>query len=135
MRVIKIVLLLILIMVIGFSFKEPNPVGIYINKRNSYTIDSLNINSDGNYKRVIVNKEDNSILFQNIGKWKYENSRILLTNYFPNTDSQEFKKNYNFKSVLMHFSSPLEKSLGRVVFDFNEETGEYTFHKQFFKGN
>ncbi len=126
-----LVVIVIILVILGFLFIQsvPNPIGVYVAKNNIKTIDSITIKDNGVYFRAIYRKKDNTIMFRNQGKWKYKNKRIVFTDYFPNDDI-ELNDGYDYKSVIMIYSVPLEKSFGRVVFEYDEETAIYKFHKQ-----
>jgi len=126
----KIILIFILFLIITLLYNSPNPIGVFVAKKNVNTIDSLFIKENGTYFRVIYQKEDGTLLFRNMGQWKYERNRIVFTDFFPNDDTK-ISKGYNFINTLIIFSVPLERSYGRVVFDFNETSAFYRFYKVF----
>tara|TARA_R110002072_G_scaffold113365_1_gene242762 strand:+ start:126 stop:509 length:384 start_codon:yes stop_codon:yes gene_type:complete len=111
-----------------YFLKAPQPIGVFVSKHNTNTIDSLAITTNGSYKRLIYDEESKKLLFSNKGNWEYENSRLIFYDFFPN-DDQKLKRDYDFNSVLITFSVPLEKSFGREVFDYNEVTAKYRFYK------
>lgn len=113
--------------IIFFLRRSIDPIGTYAAKYNINTKDSLFIKKDGTYFRSIY-KYDGKLLFKNDGKWELKDNRIVFTDFFPN-DDRKFKERYNFSRVLMVFSVPLEKSFGRVVFDYDETTAKYKFYK------
>ncbi len=123
---------LLLLLIVVLYQMPPNPVGIFVAKDNSNTIDSLFIENEGVYKRVLYRKKDKKMLFTNTGKWKYDANkrRILFENFFPN-DDQDLQIGYNFNSVLMTYSVPLEREWGRVVFDYDKTSAQYRYYKKF----
>ncbi|TAH27116.1 MAG: hypothetical protein EAZ07_02465 [Cytophagales bacterium] len=126
----KIVILALITVIIGIIYflrKSINPTGTYVAKHNIQTKDSLFIKSDGTYSRCIY-QNHGEFLFKNTGKWTLKDHRIVFTEYFPN-DDRKYREGYNFHSVLMTYSFPLEKSFGRVVFDYDQTTGKYRFYK------
>ncbi len=132
MKKILVIGLFVVVILIGFyTVKSPNPVGLYVAKHNVNTIDSLWIEKNGHYTRHIYNM-NGEFLYTNEGEWKIQNKKLLLSDFFPN-DDQALKKGYNFDSVLMTFSVPLEKSFGREAFDYDETTAKYRFYKLYFE--
>lgn len=128
MKKLFLLISLVIIVLIIINNISPNPVGVYIAKNHVNTIDTVFVNKDGTYSRVICQMKNNKVLFKNSGKWEYKNGRMLFKDFFPNDDAELFE-GYAFDSVLLTFSVPLEKSYLRVVFDYDETNGSYRFFK------
>lgn len=118
----------IVVAFIAYLLRSSNPIGTFVAKKNVNTIDSLYINENHIYYRVIYRKRDNKLLFKKESKWEYEDGRLLFHDFFPNDDS-EIGDEYHFENVLMLYSTPLERSFGRDVFNYNVETAKYEFYK------
>lgn len=128
-KYLLLLLIISLVVFVAILFQSsPNPVGVYVAKHNVNTIDSLFVNEGGVYYRAIYGKKNGEVMFKNSGQWQYKNERIVFSDFFPNDDS-ELKEGYNYNSVLMTYSVPLEKSFGRVVFDYDETTAKFRFYK------
>ena len=108
-----------------------NPVGTYTANNNKYTSDTIFIKKDSTYERVIYCRFYRTPMFVNNGKWEYENGRLTLYDFYPDED-ECMKAGYHFNSALWVFSVPLERSFGRIVFDFDEEKERYRYFKKFF---
>ena len=127
----KGLLIIFLVCFMFFFIKSPNPIGLYVAKRNLNTCDTIELHRNGTYSRVIYLRKNNIKLFENKSNWKYVKGRLIFDDYFPNDDLGLFQ-GYDFNNVLLTFSVPLEKSFGRVVFDYEEVSGKYRFYKLYF---
>jgi len=118
--------------VIAFFYnrRSLDPIGLYVAKHNVLTIDSLWIENEY-YKRSIYDARNGQFLFSNQDKWEFKKGRLLFLNFFPN-DDEALKPDYDFNSVLMTFSVPLEKSFGREAFDYDETSAKFRFYKPYF---
>ncbi|WP_423149776.1 hypothetical protein [Rubrolithibacter danxiaensis] len=112
-----------------FLSSSPDPVGTYVAKHHTNTIDTILVLKGGTYKQSIYRKSDGVRLFHNEGKWSYQKGRIRFTNFFQSDDVAR-KPNYDYASVLLVFSVPLERNfVGRPVFDYDKETATYRYYK------
>ena len=119
----------VLFIIILFYFvRSIEPLGLYVAKHNKYTIDSLWIEKKY-YKRFIYDAKSGELLFSNKNKWMLKDKRLIFYDFFPN-DDETLNSNYDFNSVLITFSVPLEKSLGQIVFDYDIANAKYRFYKQ-----
>ncbi len=127
-KYILIIILFVVLLILLFTKK--NHIGTYYAKHNDNLIDTLIVHKDLSYTQLIYKKENNTLLFKNIGTWKYYDGIITFHNYFPCEDDKRIlKKGYSFKEDLMSYSFPVENSFGRTVLNYNEITAKYYYYK------
>lgn len=101
--------------------------GIYLAEHNNKTIDSLVLENNGDYMRVLRRKSDSSLVFMNKGRWDYKNDRINLSDYLIDKD-QNYKiikdKSY-FDDVLMTASLPVKIEAQKTVIAVDHNLGLY----------
>ena len=118
-------------LLIWFLNFRSNPVGIYVATYHQNTIDTIVILKGGTYKQSIYHKADRERLFHNEGEWSYKNGKIRFTNFFQGDDITR-KSNFDYNSVLLTFSVPLETNfMGRPVFDYDQQATRHRYSKVF----
>ena len=116
-------------LLIWFLASSPDPVGVYVAKHHTNTIDTIFVLNGDIYKQSIYSKANGEKLFYNEGKWSYQKGRIRFTDFFQGDDIAR-KSNYNYASVIIVFSVQLERNfIGQPVFDYDEETDTYRYYK------
>jgi hypothetical protein len=121
--------LVIVGVLIWFLYPSSKPEGTYISKYHQNTIDTIFVLPGGKYKQSITRKIDGERLFENEGEWSYKNGKIRFVNFFQSDDVVR-KANYDYGSVLITFSVPLETNFfGRPVFDYDQEVARYRYYK------
>ena len=101
--------------------------GIYLAEHNNKTIDSLVLENNGHYIRVLRRKSDSSLVFINKGRWDYKNDRVNLYDYLIDKD-QNYKirkDNSYFDDVLMTASLPVKIEAQKTVIAVDHNIGLY----------
>lgn len=121
-------ILVLVLILLFFSFKPINPEGTYVAKYFENTIDTIQVHKDGNYTRSIYKRLDGELMFENTGKWKFKKNRLYLDSFYENDD--ELKRiNYNYDNVLLTAIYPLERIFFVTYFSVNEESSRYIYFK------
>jgi len=96
--------------------------GVYV-FRDKYIIDSLILNKDFSYRRVIFKNKGKSILYSNVNNWSYSNSMLELKKFLNKNKSSEKminSKDSTFRSPIINTRLELTKDIfGNVIFDID----------------
>jgi hypothetical protein len=96
--------------------------GVYV-FRDKYIIDSLILNKDFSYRRVIFKNKGKSILYSNVNNWSYSNSMLELKKFLnKNKSSKKMinSKDSTFRSPIINTRLELTKDIfGNVIFDID----------------
>lgn len=125
----KLFTLILCTLVIACSLREDNIIGVYTKSGNVNLIDTITINSDGSYNRVLYSKSK-TLIFKNRATWSFENDRIVLDDFLKDDDSisfQTIKEPFpinslpQYKELLMNVSLPVEKIEDRIVIYLDQD--------------
>lgn len=120
--------LILLTLLSSCSVSMKDIPGIYVYKDN-YIIDSLIINKDFSYRRVIFKNREKQLLYSNLNKWNFSNGMLELKKFLNKIESSKKiinSKDSTFRSPVINTRVELTKNFfGSVVFDIDRHNCFY----------
>lgn len=123
-------LFFVLMTIISCNISSNQMEGVYVAKNLVNHADTLKILGDGTYIKDLYRKDDNSLIYHNTGKWKYNEGRITLYNFLLDEDEVYGKEFKRFEDVLITSSLVVKRKLGRIVIYYRQLTDSSYYEKQ-----
>lgn len=123
-KAIKICGLFMIMVVIACGISGNQIEGVYVAKNLVNNVDTLKILSDGTYIKDLYRKDDNSLIYHNTGKWKYEEGRITLYDFLLDEDKPYNKEFNRFEDVLITSSLVVKRRFGTIVIYYRQRTDD-----------
>ncbi len=124
----KIVYSVILILLFyGCESSSNSITGVYTTKNTKNTVDSLILERDGVYKRILRRKANNTLIFKHKGVWVYDGDRINLSDFLIDKDQiyKIRKSDSYFDDVLMTASLPVKTEDKEIIIAIDHKLNHF----------
>lgn len=103
--------------------------GTYVSNFRINNLDTLWVNADGTYEKLVYRISDNKLIYRNKGSWELKDRRIIFKDFFFDSDQVFSEKFKGYSDILITSSLDVNNSFGKVSFDFLEEENDYQYRQ------